>query len=204
MSTAFGMTVTLSAGMPRATMSPRRPSQMVKTWSACCMARVSSAAGEAVAQAAFGGGAVVDRGVFPEGADLIDHRDAQLAGDLDGREGIEHRRMGMDDVRANFPRDFFQAGFELLHQAPVRLTTGQAGQAPSGDRGAVEVQAIDVFERRCGFALLGRGEVKGLPAQRALLAQERRGAEGVAAVQRNRVVEDVEDRGSCRAPRLAP
>ena len=32
---------------------------------------------QAVAQAAFGGGAVVDGGVFPEGAHFVDHRDAQ-------------------------------------------------------------------------------------------------------------------------------
>jgi hypothetical protein len=39
-------------------------------------------AGGAVAQAAFVGGAVVDRSIFPESTDFIDHRDAELAGTL--------------------------------------------------------------------------------------------------------------------------
>jgi hypothetical protein len=43
MSTALGITVTLAAGMLRPTMSARRPSQMVKTWSARLIAQVSSA-----------------------------------------------------------------------------------------------------------------------------------------------------------------
>jgi hypothetical protein len=45
-------------------------------------------AGGAVAQAAFVGCAVVDRSIFPKCTDFIDNRDAELAGNLDGREGV--------------------------------------------------------------------------------------------------------------------
>ena len=42
MSTAFGMTVTLLAGMPRVTISRFSPSQIVVTASARCSAKVST------------------------------------------------------------------------------------------------------------------------------------------------------------------
>jgi hypothetical protein len=45
-------------------------------------------AGGTVAQAAFVGGAVVDRSIFPKSPNFIDNRDAELAGNLDGREGV--------------------------------------------------------------------------------------------------------------------
>ena len=51
-------------------------------------------------------------------------------------------------------------------------------------RRAEEGKALGLLHGMHVTLLLGRGQVEGLPAQRALLAQQRRRAEGVAAVQR--------------------
>ena len=150
------------------------------------------AAGGAVTQAALVGGAVVHRGVLPERANFVHHRDAQLAPHLEGRQRIEHRRMGVDDVGLDLAGDFFQAPAQCLHQGDFAAHR-QVSQQPGAARRAVKMQAIDVFFSGLGRALLGRGDVKRLPAQRALLAQQRRRAKGVAAVQRNGVVENVQD-----------
>ena len=56
-----------------------------------------------------------------------------------------------------------------------------------------EVEAIDRLVQLCGVALLGRRQVESLPTTCTLLPEQRRGAEGIPAVQRDGVVEDVED-----------
>ena len=155
--------------------------------------------GGAITQAAFGGAAMIDGGVFPEGADFINDRDAEFAGDLDGRLGVEYRRVGMDDVRPDVAGDCFQPGFQLLHQGQFPAD-GQVGQKAGGGWGAVEAQAIHVVERGGCFALLGRGEVEGFPAQGALFAEQGGGTEGVAAVQRDGMVEDVQDASHAASP----
>src|SRR5574343_80723 len=187
-STALGMTVTLPAGIPRATMSARRPSQMVKTWSTCRMA-----------QAAFRSAAVVDGCVFPEGADFVDDRNANPSGDLDCWQGVEHRRVGVDDVRPDVTGDCFQPGFQLLHQGQF-AADGQIGQPAGGGRGAVEAQAIHVVDRCNRLSLLGRGQVKGFPTQGLLFAEQCCGAKGIAAVQRDRMIKDVQDARHAASP----
>ena len=97
--------------------------------------------------------------------------------------------MGVDHVGLEFPDEGFEALFGGADQPPFV----EAGRARWWHRTAVEIEAIDLFVGRCAVALLGRREVEGLPAEGALLPQDRRGAEGVAAVQGNGVVEDVED-----------
>jgi hypothetical protein len=78
MSTAFGITVTLSA------VDAARHDVVAQAFAdgedmVGAAQRVGlQPAGQAVAQAALGGGAVVDGRVLPEGAHLVDHRDAQL------------------------------------------------------------------------------------------------------------------------------
>ena len=89
-----------------------------------------------------------------------------------------------------------QIGFELVDQ----LAHARGGQAhlrdescALGRRRAVEAQTVGVFFGLRAEALLGCGEVEGLPAQRRLLAQDGRRAEGIAAVQWQRMIEDVQD-----------
>ena len=110
-------------------------------------------AGGPIAQAAFVGTAMVDGGVFPEGTDFVNDGDAKFAGDLDCRQGIEHRGMGVNDVRANFACNFFQPGFQLLHQGQF-LAQGDSGQGSLGYWRAIEAQTIDVIEGSGGLALL--------------------------------------------------
>ena len=139
--------------------------------------------GELVAQAAFLGTAVVDRGVFPEGADFIDDGDAELATDANGRHGVEHRRMGMDDIGLEFFRQSQQAFFDSAHHREG-IATGELGEQAGGFGRAVEMQAVGVLFRDGAVDLLGAGQVIGVPAHLALIAQDRRAAEGVAGVQR--------------------
>src|SRR5439155_25076388 len=60
-------------------------------------------------------------------------------------------------------------------------------------RRASEAPAVDfLLERRAGSLLRGR-QLNRVPPQPALLAQDRQGAEGVSAVQRKTMVQNVED-----------
>ena len=55
------------------------------------------------------------------------------------------------------------------------------------------MQPVHVFFRHPAFDLPRAGDVEGLPTQGALLAQNRGAAEGVAGMQWDGMVEDVED-----------
>ena len=79
---------------------------------------------QAVAQAAFGGRAVVNRCILPEGAHFVDHRDAQPLADAQRGYRIEHWRMGMDDLWFDFDRQRQYSLFQLAHQGQF----AQAGQ----------------------------------------------------------------------------
>ncbi len=68
---------------------------------------------QAVAQAAFAGGAVVHSGVFPEGTHFVDHRDAQRPAHAQRGDGVEHGGVRMQDVRLD--------GIGHLGQAPLEL-----------------------------------------------------------------------------------
>ena len=84
--------------------------------------------------------------------------------------------MGVDDVWPCFPDDLLQARSSQAH-------LGQETGARRA-RSALEQPAIDLFLQRRPDALFGRGEMKGLPAERALLAQDGQRAKAVATVQR--------------------
>ena len=72
-----------------------------------------------------------------------------------------------------------------------------AKQWPSADplgfpQRSIEVQPVDVFFGCTRRRVLRPGEVKSLPSEASLLSQDRTRAECVAAVQRDRVIQDVE------------
>ena len=129
------------------TISRRSPSQIVVTASARCSAQVSSAAAQAVAQAAFARGAVIDRGVLPERPHLVDHRDAQPPADPQRGHRVQHRRVRVQDVRPHAPRDLLDAVGDLAHQLDLRQAR-HALQDPARGRRAVEVPAVDVLLAR--------------------------------------------------------
>jgi hypothetical protein len=168
-------------------------------------------AGDAVAQPPFAGGAVVDRGVFPEGADFVDHRDAEPLADPQRGDRVQGRRVRVQHVRPDLARHFQQSRGEAVDDGQL-VEQRQAVEQPRGGRGAVEAEAVDLFMRLWRRPLLGAGQVERFPAERALLLQDRAGAEGVAAVQRNRMVEHVQHaqrraqgiRGRQRAHAVSP
>jgi hypothetical protein len=57
----------------------------------------------------------------------------------------------------------------------------------------MEMPAIHLLLKGVTRALLGRGQMIGLPAQAALFPQDRNSAEGVAAMQGQGVIENVEN-----------
>ena len=145
---------------------------------------------QAVAQAAFGGAAVVNCRILPEGPHFVDHRNTQPLADAQGRYRIEHWRMGVDDLRLHFDRHLKHPPFQLAHQSQF----AQAGQArrESSRRRALKVPAVHSLFQGLAGDVLGAGEMHGFPAQLALLAQDGQCAEGVATVQRDRVVQHMQ------------
>ena len=63
------------------------------------------AAGQPVAQAALARRAMVDRGILPERAHLVDHRNAQAPPNPQRRQGIQHWRVHMQDLRLHLFSD---------------------------------------------------------------------------------------------------
>ena len=153
-------------------------------------------AGEPIARAALRPGAVADRRIFPEGADFVDHRDAMPLGDPLRRDGVEDGRMGVDDVGPPIAHQRFDRVGMRRYVAPF------ANQRIAGrglPRRAVEMEAIDLLFQRCRAVLwLWRdmamaGDATHLPALRHLRAQDRTGPKGVAAVEREAVVQHMKD-----------
>ena len=153
-------------------------------------------ASQPVAQRAFAAGAVADRGVFPEGANFVDDRQAKLAPRPDGGEAAKRGRVGVEDIRAPFARDGFDAASQRADFLPFR----QPRRARRLARCAVKREAIVQFElcpgERRGVAQAG--EAAHFMPQPFLRLEDRARAEGVAALQRQRVIEDMENPGHVR------
>ena len=117
-------------------------------------------------------------------------------GDALRRDGVEHGRMGVDDV-----------GSPVAHQRFNRVGMGGdiapfANQRVAGrglPRRAVEMEAIYLlFQQRRAVQRLWRdmamaGDATHRPALRHLRAQDRTGPKGVAAVEREAVVQHMKD-----------
>lgn len=65
--------------------------------------------------------------------------------------------------------------------------------AATGRRRTVERPAVDRLFRHIGFRMTRRGQVVGFLAQLALFCQQRQRAESVAALQRNRMIENMKN-----------
>ena len=66
----------------------------------------------------------------------------------------------------------------------------------------MEAPPFRILDRAARLAASRRGELNGFPPEFALLPEDRSGAKGVAAVLRQRMVEDVEDAHSAGSRRL--
>jgi hypothetical protein len=147
---------------------------------------------EPVTQAPFAAGAVIDGRVFPEAADFIDDGNAETAAHAQRRDGVQGRRMGVQDIGPELDRQRKQLLAQAIDDGQLAQHRQARGQARMGAR-AVKAEAVDHFERRRRHALLGAGQLMGFPAERALAAQDGAGAEGVTAVQGKRMVEHMQD-----------
>ena len=204
MSTAFGMTVTFSAGMPRATISPRSPFADRRDVVGAAQRDASPASatpGSAGCPPGWCRGprprpprarAARRRPGYPAGAPLCSAGSAFRTGECACR--MSGSNQAHDARRCAAPSTVINCSSPIAgvrDRAPLRM--GVRWKCQPSDR----------LLRRLRRVVLGRGELQRLPAERALLAQDRERAERVAAVQRQRVVEDVQDaQGSsdCLAP----
>src|SRR5688572_32524607 len=100
--------------------------------------------------------------------------------------------MGLNDVRFFHRHDFADPlaqrlnDRELIEHGKLRERSARLGRA-------IEAQAVVLFDGRSVPSMLRARDVRRLPAELALLAQDRGAAEGVAALHRQGVIEDVEN-----------
>ena len=99
--------------------------------------------------------------------------------------------MGVNDVGAHLINHVLQTARQRTHELKLahqrQLHIGLLGRC------AEKMQAVNGFFGGVHSAVLGRGDMKGFPAACPLLAQQGGCAKGVAAVQRDGVVEDVKN-----------
>ena len=102
--------------------------------------------GQAIAQAALGGGAVVGGGVLPEGAHLVDHRQAQAPPHPQGGDAVQHRGMGVQDIRLDDTGHLVQPPGQLFDDRQL-IDHRPAYHTLPQRRGAVKVKAVHVLFR---------------------------------------------------------
>ena len=147
-------------------------------------------AGQPVARRALAAGAVADRGILPEGADLVEQRQAAAAAPPAAPRARSAPANGRGAGRAAMRRPAARAGARSARiSRHSRSGDGHGGGA--GVRWKVMPSTIS------GSGPVGRvaraGQAGDLPALRQLRLDDRARAEGVAAVQRQAVIEDVQD-----------
>jgi hypothetical protein len=135
---------------------------------------------EPVLERTFAPGPVADRGIFPESADFIDHRNAQLAGGADRGHAAERGRVRMDHVGPPFLR-------KLADRLGKRGYLSQLAEhrLPACDtRSAVEREAVHLFHRRAFGRVTLAGDAAHLHPGSLLAFQDGARAKGVTAVER--------------------
>src|ERR1700730_489254 len=95
-------------------------------------------------------------------------------------------------MRAHALHDLLDAIRELAHELELsepRHTLQESARR----RRAIELPAVHLFFIGRHWTLFRAGEMECLPAQRPLLLENRQRAESITAVQRNRVIEYVQN-----------
>ena len=149
------------------------------------------AAARAITQAAGAVRAVSDRAVFPQGAHLVHEWNPASRRDRQRGERHEAGRVRVDDVGAALLRHLRQSRAQLGHDGEL-VDHGHPVRQLECARRAVERQAVDLLDRRFTHVVARGGELPGFEAERALLLEDRLAAEGIAAVQGDRVIEYVQ------------
>ena len=180
------MTPIRPPGKPRAIRSSRRPWQIVTTASAPAITRFSSVRVRRYLTEPSRPGAVADRGVLPEGADLVDQRQAVAARGAQRGEAAQRRRMGVEHVG---PPLLDERADRVGQRGDLAPFARQAGHAA----GAVEGEAFGLLDGGSVGVVPQAGDRLDLEPVGLLRLEDRPRAEGVAAVQRQRVVEDVKN-----------
>ena len=135
---------------------------------------------------------MVDRTVFPKCPHFIDYRYPHSTTDTNCRYGIEHRGVCVQHIGLCRFGHFGDASRQLLHQREFSNARQRAIGAAGGG-GTEKPQSLHTIFRGRAGPLLRTGQVQRFPPQRALCPQNRQCAEGVPAVQRNRMVQNVQD-----------
>ena len=135
-------------------------------------------AGQAVFHRSFAAGAVADRCILPEGADLIDEGNCQPARSAQSGHAAKRRRMGMDDVGAPFVRSAFDAGAQHFDLTPF----AQARRAADGPCTAGEMQPLDLFCRRSPGRMPRAGDAAHFDTLRLLCLEDGARTKGITAV----------------------
>jgi hypothetical protein len=135
-------------------------------------------------------GAAAPRGVFPERAHFINHRQPTPATGADRRQRVEGGRVGVQDPRPHFSDDFVQSPVEVADEHQFAKPR-QLRADPGWRRGAQEFPPADPLARRPRRIMLAAGQQHRLPPERTLLIDDAERAKHIAALQRQRMVENV-------------
>jgi hypothetical protein len=140
---------------------------------------------------------MVRGGILPEGTALVDHRNAPPLAYTQCGDTVQCWRVRVQQVWSLLLDDRIQPPLQISNDAPL-LKHRQSRRGSRWRRCAIEAQAVDLFNRRSCRPLFARGQLHRAPAQRRLLRQDGSGTKGVAAVQRDRMIKDVQDLHSGR------
>ena len=97
--------------------------------------------------------------------------------------------MGMDQVRTKLAHQLVQPPGDAAHQGKL---TGQRQAAAGPVRRAIELPIVDNLALAGAGSLLGRGQMRGLPADQALHPQDVERAKDITALLGQRMVEDMQ------------
>ena len=139
-------------------------------------------AARAVARSPLAGGSVINCRVLPECAHFVNERDPEGARHAQRRQGIQDRRMGVQDVGLRQRGNLANSPLRRAHQRKLAQHR-HASERCRRTRGAIEVQSVDVLVRRSRSRVLRARDVKRLPSQAVLFAQDFPSTERVAALQ---------------------
>ena len=147
---------------------------------------------QAIADAAFAAGAVVDGGILPERANLVDHGQPEQPARAQRRNGIEHRRVRVQYIGTRVSRDLKDALRGRPHLCPLARTRDGVQHRWRLPR-PIEAQALHQLVGLRRGDVLRTGDLHRFPAQPLLLAQDGTRAECISALQRNRMIQHVQN-----------
>ena len=190
-STAFGMIVILLLGTPRADVVPEALTNRRHRIDAAQSVGFQKSC-RSIARTICAVGAAAPRGVFPERAHFINHRQPTPATGADRRQRVEGGRVSVKDFGLYFSDDGVEAPVEIADD--FRLAKPwQLRCKTSRHRRTQKFPPADPFARGPRRIMLAARQQHGLPPQRPLLIDDAERAKHIAALQRQRMVEYVQN-----------